>query len=490
MARLLRVLAAVGAGAAALAAPAVAAAHGLQAQYVSPLPLPVYLAGAGATVGLSFLFVLARDVRAAPPEAGRLVHVPAALRIVLRALGLIGWLWIVAQGIVGGSSTAAVAELFLFVYGWVGLAAVSALLGPVWQWLDPFATLHDIGAWVLRTARVPTWDAAELPAALRGWPAAIGLLVVIWIELVQGTGSQVLFVTLLAYTAFTLAMMAQFGRDQWRAHGETFSVWFGLLGRLAPFAAVPATATADDPDDVDPDALDDTVVRRRPFASGLLESRWKASDVVLVALGAGSILYDGLSQTRPFFDLFGSPGLVAETGILLVFLGVIAGAALVVARLVSPGAIGAGLVPIAVGYLLAHYLSYLLVTGQFIVVAISDPLQQGDDLFGTAFFVPDASFLSPGLMWTIQLAAVVGGHMLGAWAGHVVASRETRGADREPAASPARHDGATTGRGPSVRLREVPLAVVMVALTTITLWSLGQNVVVTEQPAATIIDVR
>jgi hypothetical protein len=126
---------------------------------------------------------------------------------------------------------------------------------------------------------------------------------------------------------------------------------------------------------------------------------------------------------------------------------------------------GAGLLPIAIGYLVAHYLTYLLYDGQRIVIAISDPLQQGSDLFGTAFFQPLA-FLPPGLVWTIQLVAVVGGHMIGAWGGHVVAARTTALGD--------------------LRLRMVPLAVVMVALTTITLWSLGQSIVQPPQstPAA------
>ena len=108
-----------------------------------------------------------------------------------------------------------------------------------------------------------------------------------------------------------------------------------------------------------------------------------------------------------------------------------------------------------------------------IVIAISDPLQRGWDLFGTAFFEPSSSYLPPGFVWTIQLAAVVGGHMLGAWGGHVVASLEApRG---------------LIGR--ALTMRQVPLAVVMVCLTTLTLWSLGQSLVVTPQdqpPAASV----
>jgi hypothetical protein len=40
--------------------------------------------------------------------------------------------------------------------------------------------------------------------------------------------------------------------------------------------------------------------------------------------------------------------------------------------------------------------------------------------------------------------------------------------------------------GRSVRFREVPLAVVMVALTTLTLWSLGQAIVISEEVARAI----
>ena len=113
------------------------------------------------------------------------------------------------------------------------------------------------------------------------------------------------------------------------------------------------------------------------------------------------------------------------------FLGVIVVAALAVARLVGTGATGAGLLPIAAGYLIAHYFTYLLIDGQRIIVAIADPLQQGWDLggFGWAFFEPTQAFLPPGLVWTVQIAAVVGGHMLGAWAGHVVYRADPAHAD-------------------------------------------------------------
>jgi hypothetical protein len=440
-------------GAIALAAPAPVAAHALNPTYTSRLPLAVYLAGAAATVALSFVFVLVRDVRAERPEttAGRIP--PAWMRIALRVLGLVAWAWIVAQGIVGGSSDAEVATLFIWVYGWVGVAMVSALVGPVWHFLDPFSTLHDIGAAVIRRIGVTPWDVADYPAGLGRWPAAIGFAVVIWLELVLAGGPDVLFVVLVGYTAYTLAMMAQFGRDTWRANAEIFSVWFGLFGRLAPFAFADEAGR----------------IRRRPLLSGVLEPGWALADVVIIALGVGSILFDGLSQTQIWFDLFGLPALPEETLLLIGFLGIIVVAALAVTRSVGVAATGPGLLPIALGYLIAHYLTYLLIDGQRILIALSDPFQKGWDLFGTAFYQVSGSWLPPGLVWTVQLASVVGGHMVGAWGGHVVASLE---APR----------GLSAG---TLRSRQIPLAVVMVALTTLTLWSLGQSIVVTPaEPAA------
>jgi hypothetical protein len=471
----------------ALALPAVATAHNMGAVYQSPLPLAVYLAGAATTVALSFLFVLARDMRAAPTAPGRIVRVPAPFRLLLRAAGLIGWAWIVVQGILGGTSEASVATLFLWVYGWVGVAMLSALLAPVWEWVNPFATIHDILAWIVRRAGVQGWAISELPASLRVWPAVIGLMFFIWLELVAVAGNSTLTIVLVGYTVLTVALMAQFGRDQWLAAGETFTVWFRTLNRLAIYGVVPAAQTAEsrgvDPDDEDPDAVDATVVVRRPFISGLLDATWEVPRIALVGLGTASIIFDGLSQTVAFATVFGNPALVQKTVLLIVFLWIIAGTALVVGRAVSPGAIGAGLTPIAVGYLVAHYLTYLLVDGQRIVVAISDPFQTGADLFGTAFFLPIA-FLPASLVWTIQLASVVGGHVIGAWAGHVTAQRDMAALAEAKPPRDLRHRKIPGSSGrvlPNVRRREIPLAVVMVALTTLTLWSLGQAIV--QEPA-------
>lgn len=430
-------------------APSPVAAHSLIGRLNSPLPLAVYLAGAAMAVALSFGFLILRDVRPPSSLVTRRVVAPRWIVVACRVLGLVAWLWIVAQVIVGGSSGTGVGFLFLWVYGWVGLAIVSALVGPVWTWLDPFATLFDIGAALLRRLGVEPWEPAPYPEHVGLWPAIVGLVTVVWLELVF-VGAP-LGVVLLLYTGLTLVAMANFGRDVWRARGETFSVWFGMLNRLAPFG--PA------------DPENDRVLERRPFAAGLIQGEWSAGHVVVVALGAASILYDGLSQTQVWFQTFGLPALPLATIQLLAFLALVVGVSLAVSRLVGVAAVAAGLVPIAVGYLIAHYLTFLLGEGQGIIVALSDPFQLGWDLFGTAFFEPGTGWIPPVAAWTVMLIAVVGGHVLGAWSGHVVAVRD---------APPTRYQ----------RLRQLPLAALMVGLTATTLWSLGQALVSDPETAA------
>ena len=142
---------------------------------------------------------------------------PRWLRLALRAVGLLAWLWIVAQSLTGGSSDADVASLFLWVYGWVGLALVSAFLGPVWSWLDPFTTIYDIVAAVGRRLGLHGLEPQPWPQRLGLWAAVAGLTFFIWLELVARVlQGRPLALVLLGYTAITLLAMAQYGRDPWR----------------------------------------------------------------------------------------------------------------------------------------------------------------------------------------------------------------------------------------------------------------------------------
>src|SRR5689334_19718677 len=101
--------------------PATASAHQLTGRYESPLPLAAYLGGAAIAVALSFAIVILRtrasSATAEPDEPRAVIPVRRGFRLALRAIGLIAYLWIVVQGIVGGeSSDADVGSLFLWTY--------------------------------------------------------------------------------------------------------------------------------------------------------------------------------------------------------------------------------------------------------------------------------------------------------------------------------------------------------------------------------------
>lgn len=260
---------------------------------------------------------------------------------------------------------------------------------------------------------------APYPARLGHWPAVLGFVFFVWLELAaRGIAPGPILV---GYTALTLIAMAQFGKNAWREQGETFSVWFGTLGRLAPVALAGPPGSRH--------------LRRRPFASGLLEPGWTLPLIVLVAIGVGSILYDGLSQTEPWFQLFGLPSLPLATIELAGFLGLIIALVLGVAALIGQPALGAGLLPIAIGYLVAHYLTPARGRAADHRRDLGPVPARLWDLFGTAFYEPGTDWVPPALLWTIQLGAVVGGHVLGAWSGHVVAVPE-RVAERRPSPPP------------------------------------------------------
>jgi hypothetical protein len=456
-----------------LVLPETVAAHQLSERYEAPLPLVAYIFGAALAVAMSFLFIVVRkpstrDDRTPGPASPRPRDVPRWLRYGLQVVGLVAWIWIVAQTFFGGSGDGDVASLFLWVLGWVGVALVCALLGPIWTWLNPFATIHQLLSAAGNRLGIRGGEPADYPARLGRWPALVGFVVVIWLELVfRIQGGQPLGLFLVAYTFIAVAAMAYFGRATWLANGETFSVWFALLGWLAPYARADASNVADDAYE----SSDGRVVRR-PFASGLLSAPWDITDLVFIALGTGAIIFDGLSQTQVYFDAFiissalGTDAVMRDSVTAIVFLGGILLIVLAVSRLLTVRAVAAGLLPVAVGYLIAHYLTYVLVDGQRIVLALNDPLLRGDNLLpgNHGFWVP-TSFIPTSIVWTIQLAAVVGGHIIGAWAGHTVLTRDAAASDADVTRS-------------SPIMRQLPLAILMVCLTTVTLWSLGQAVIV------------
>jgi hypothetical protein len=272
------------------------------------------------------------------------------------------------------------------------------------------------------------------PQRLGRWPAAIGLLATVWLEVVYGASGGVAVglaphaaaVAALLYSAYTLAMMAVFGTEEWCENGEIFSVYFGMFGRLGMFGS-----------------RDGRLYRRRPFSAVTSWATIPGSAAVVIA-SIASTSFDGAQEGAFKAGIENTFEWLIERGVeptaslrltdtifmLLTFAGVGLVYTLGVCGMRTvPGApafkkLRAGfahtLVPIALAYLVAHYFSLFVFQEQAqFTYLLSDPLGTGTtDLFGTASSGIDFRLLGANAIWYVQVGALVVGHVIGLTLAH------------------------------------------------------------------------
>jgi hypothetical protein len=397
-----------GVAAAGALAPPAAEAHGLVQR--ADLPLPEWLFGWAAAIvlivsfaGLAVLWSTPRlqqpGWRALP--GGRIL----GSRPVEALCGLLG-VAILAGYLGHDSALDNFAPTFILIDFWVGLVLLSVLFGDVFRAFSPW-----------RAIRLPGFR--PYPERWGRYPAAIALLGFTWVELVSGWGESPVDLTTAAvgYTVYTLVMQAVFGTETWTRRGEAFAVYFNLFSRLSVWETR------------------DRVVGLRPPLGGLPRLDTPPGTVLFVIVMIGTVTFDGFSQGQIWKDVSvdladafdGIVGLetapkVAATLGLLAAVAVIGG----FYRLGIDGARSVGgdietpvlrrafihtLVPIAMVYVVAHYLTFLLFQGQATLYLASDPFGQAWDLFGTADRAIDYTYLSQNATWYVQVAVVVVGHV-------------------------------------------------------------------------------
>lgn len=396
-------------------------AHGLGGRTDLPLPTWMVVYG-GATIllisfaALRFLWPRSRWEGAEPgrPFADVRQPAPRVLTAVARALGLAAFALVLAAAAVGENDpTSNLAPTVIYIVFWVGLAFFSFLVGDLWRALNPFDTLARVDA-AARGSEAPL----RPPPDLGYWPAAVGLLGFVWLELVYPDRSEprVLAVAMVAYGGVMLVAAMVWGR-RWLQQGEAFTALFGLLARAAPLGRG-----------------DDGKLRLRPPFAGLARLRPVRGLDAVVLVVLGSTTFDGLTRTRWWTDLsnrtsgvantlLGTAGLLWAIGLVLL---VYSAAMRVTARLTEGDddphelslAFAHSLVPITFAYSVAHYFSLLVLEGQAVVSLISDPFGFGWDLFGTADHAVDFNLLRPTTIAWVQAGAIVVGHVVAVVVAH------------------------------------------------------------------------
>ncbi|MFI9114589.1 hypothetical protein [Streptomyces venezuelae] len=380
-------------------------AHGVGSRHDLPLSPFYAYAGAFAALLISFLALglLWSSSRFQGDLAGR--PLPAALqraadapatRAALRLLGSAAALLFLLHLLLGPDDPDRnPAPGALYVLLWVGLVPASLLLGPVWRLLNPLRALLS-----LRPPRNPR----PVPAAVGIRPAAAGLLLFTWLELVapDNTSSLTLLLALAVHLGVQLTGAARYG-DRWFAHADPFEVYSSLLARLSPLGR----------------RADGRLVLRSPF-NGLDATPRTPGLVTTVCVLLGSTAYDGFSDNpRWITSLQTSPlgptptatlGLLSAVALVAACYGLCAGALRLMNRALSTPltSFAHSLLPIALGYLVAHYFSLFVTEGPRTVI-----LAGGSDNAPSP-----APFLGPGGLATLQVAAIVTGHVLGVVAAH------------------------------------------------------------------------
>jgi hypothetical protein len=358
------------------------------------------------------------------------------------------------------------------VFATVGLAYVSAFIGNLWALINPWRTAF---VWVEALCRW-TGNRRELslqlnyPEAFGVWPAFVLLLAFSWVELVYPSPAVPAHIAWLAvsYSILTWTGMAVYGCETWLRHGEVFAVVFGIFARFAPTEVRvrdPAicercpihcrNANGECIDCYECFQRDDPRQRElalRPFTAGLLDNRPVSSSMTaLVLLILSTVLFDGVLGTPEWSGLetafaalapgFGDAVTIAIRTVGLVAFGLFSapcrGARHPRDACRPPDRVrgiaqnfSLTLVPIAIAYHLAHYLTYLLVQGQYIVPLLSDPFGVGWNLFGTAGYRVHITIVGARFAWYTAVTAIVLGHIVAVYLAHVRAMQvfETRNA--------------------------------------------------------------
>jgi hypothetical protein len=88
-------------------------------------------------------------------------------------------------------------------------------------------------------------------------------------------------------------------------------------------------------------------------------------------------------------------------------------------RAALPDQFAVSVIPIVVGYIFAHYLSYVVEIGTQTLILASDPLSNGSNIFGTGgLTVPYWLSYHPTFLANVKVLAVVTGHVVAVIAAH------------------------------------------------------------------------
>ena len=427
-------------------------AHGIGGAKDLPIPAEYAIAGACAALAVSFTVLAlawreprfnvdAREPRRAPAWVAALVDGPW-FGPLLRVLGFAFFLYVGAAAIFGKDLLINPFFGVFFVLLWVGIVPMSLFFGRFYKAISPVRTINGLLARL--SGSDPDVGLREYPARLGYWPAALGLFAFVWFELVDPFSTELGPARLwcAAYVGLMLIGGAVFG-NRFYENADPFEVYSSLVAQLSPWGR----------DDAG------NLVVRSPLANlDLTPVRPGLLAVCSVLLGSTAFdsfkdsgfwirriqSWEGLSTE--WLNLFALLFFILAVGTLFALATMATGIHDGHKRLELPLEFAHSLIPIIVGYVIAHYLSYLVEVGQQTVIYLSDPFSTGANYLLTGNRAPNYWLTyHPTFLAVTKVGGVIVGHVLAVIAAH----------DRAVKLLPKRHQ--LTG--------QLPLLVVMVGFT-------------------------
>ena len=349
-------------------------------------PKWLLLSGAIAAMLAAYLYVratfrssqLAESVAKTTPKW--LDDAAAVVRILLQIFGVALLVLAIATGLWGNKQPASnVAELLLFIAAWYVPIVVNAVFGNVFVAANPFVTITNgmrrIGV-KFRTHNNPaTWTA----------PVMIGAFV--WYEFAyfNSLSPRNCGVFVVAYVIAVAIGVAVWGTE-WLEVGEGFGVLFGVIGSMGIFCG----------------DSEDRLRFRKP-GSGLASSTFTSTQLLTVVVVLAGFVYDianfqTASKSQSVFGKLArgwanmkigrvgwSSTFVATLQLAWVLAGIV---------MIWMGAsrrswwATKALVPLTIGFVIAHNYVRILTDVQNTFAQISDPFGRGWDIFGTTSYFP------------------------------------------------------------------------------------------------------
>lgn len=449
----------------------VALAHTAERGFILLLPTEYYLLGGTLSVAVSFAILIAISPHRIVEQARRRLvlswNPPKYLDDILALGAFILFAFLIYCGVEGTRDplTNPLPQA-VWTLGWVGVTILHAVVGNFWAFLNPWRFPVRL---IRRAAGLPVDGAGwlTLPTSLAGWPAIVFFMGIAWFELVDLAPDDPdrLAIAVGSYWLVHFIGSLLFGEKRWLHAAEPLTILFRYLSLIAPVG------------------FERVGTGRRmtlawPGARAFSADPPPIAVALFLLLTLATVSFDGLNMTFWWLGLNGInplefPGRSVVTGINTAGL---AGAWIVLALLYG-AAIWLGqklgradfqsafrlfvlsILPISLAYHLSHYLTVLLVNGQWALVAANDPLGTGADLFGLRDFRVTTSFLNVAedveRLWQIQVAIIVLGHILAVILAHGLSSRI----------------GYTHSRFQT--LSQIPLALLMIVYTLFGLWLLS-----------------